>query len=203
MAPFLLEVFSKPQHPAGVQTQHPHVSAGGAEPNLGELQLNSVGSRDPPLPIPASSCIQCPPRSSIQSQQLLKTAASPSALAGGFWGGSQPLSAHSGGCSASPLTFLLNSFHQFHQQRRRELRRAELVLQIRERRRWRGRKRERRGSDPAQPPKRGWGTNNQRQSQHWCPEGRKTAATRPQPTQTPRGGCGEPIKRLRNQYGTG
>lgn len=48
VAPFLLDVFSKPQHPARVQTQHPHVSAGGVEPNLGEQQLSSGGSRDPP-----------------------------------------------------------------------------------------------------------------------------------------------------------
>lgn len=36
-----------------------------------------------------------------------------------------------------------------------------------------GRKRERRRSDPAQPPKMGQGTNNQCQSQHWRPRGKK------------------------------
>lgn len=35
------------------------------------------------------------------------------------------------------------------------------------------------------------------------PERRKTTAMSPQPTQTPHRGCGEPIKWLRNQYGTG
>lgn len=35
-----------------------------------------------------------------------------------------------------PLTFLLNSFHQLHQERRSNLGRAELLLQIRQRRPW-------------------------------------------------------------------
>lgn len=49
-----------------------------------------------------------------------------------------------------PLTFLLNCFHQLHQERRGNLGRAELLLQVRQRRPW-GRGRGEKGSAPAQP----------------------------------------------------
>lgn len=103
-------------------------------------------------PPPAGSCVPRVALSSVQRQQLCTAAAFPPRPRRG---------------SRAP-TFLLDSFHQLHQQRRRDLRGTELLLQVGERRPWGG-GRERGGVRPSSARSRARDGHNQRCSQQWRP----------------------------------
>lgn len=96
------------------------------------------------------------------------------------------------GAHHCPLTFLLNSFHQLHQERRSNLGRAELLLQIWERRPW-GRGRERRAQYQLSPQQQSWARAQPRQ----LPTGARKAVAptvRLCPRQTQHGACKEPAQ---------
>lgn len=143
-----LEVLPKPQHPTSrahrcperrPSTLTPGLCTGwhsGVKPRLWGTAAQAREEEEPP-----HFCRQLRPACPVELSPMptaFKDSCLPPCPHRGLWGVSAPR------CSASPLTSLLNSFHQLHQQRWCNLRRAELLLQVWERKPWR-RGRERRG----------------------------------------------------------
>lgn len=205
-----LEALPKPQHPSGAR-RHPACRPSSLTPGLcvgrhsgvkpGSLLTAQAREERETPPFCRQLRPACPTELSPMPTAFKDSCLPPLPSLGGFGGVSAPW------FSASPLTFLLNSFHQLHQQRWRNLRRAELLLQVWERRPW-GRGRERRGQpqlSPQQTRCSGAGPgHNQRCSQQQRPRARKAmvSAVRPQPTRTLHGGHREPLSWPRNRHGT-